>query len=180
MLKMRSISGALLSLVCCACIASAPRGEALPIMQGELDPRIHKLMGSQSELYMAPDSIQAYLVSSEPARRGDRLETFPVLQRGPLLTAEQAGRLQRMMINPQSYNFNSVKKCPFLPRLGLVFYKGDERAHILVCFSCNEWSFGSGDRGAIEDMDSVRPELLRLARELFPDDQVFRSLEAAR
>lgn len=170
----------LLPLFSVQCQSGGGPSEALTAFTGDVDLRVRKLMGSSIDLYKSPERIDAFIVASEPARRGERIETFPVMQRGPALSADQARRLQRIMFDVNSFNFNVVKKCPFTPHLGFVFQKDGESAHVLVCFACNEWSFGAGDRGAIEDMDTVRPELLRLGRELFPDDAALRNLEAGR
>lgn len=157
---------------------SLPPSETLRPYAGEAELRIKKLLGSHWRIYAAPDRIDSYIVGSDLAESGETIEGYPVLRRGAPLSAAQAETLVGLIFDENTYNFNSVKKCPFLPRLGLVFRKGDDSAHVLLCFSCDEVSFGRGDKGSIEDFDNARRPLLALAKQLFPDDEVIRGLEA--
>jgi hypothetical protein len=155
-----------------------PPSETLRPYAGEADLRIKKLLGSYWRIYAAPDRIDSYIVGPELAESGQTIEGYPVLRRGAPLTAAQAEILISRIFDENTYNFNSVKKCPFVPRLGLVFRKGEDSAHVLLCFYCYEVSYGRGDKGSIEDFDNARRPLVTLAQQLFPDDEIIRGLEA--
>lgn len=185
--RRRAGAGAGLALLGCALVwlvtcQTGPNAEPLPPYTGGVDPKIEKLMMSNAAIIARADRVAAFIVDSAEGSGTNRanIEGFAILEQGPLLSAAQVARVHQILFDPKSYNFTNAKRCPFLPRLGLVFYAGDRRAHVIACFSCNEWSIGAGDTGKIEDFDPVRAQMIALARELFPRDAVFATLEAGR
>ena len=85
-----------------------------------------------------------------------------------------------MNTTPTSFSgdedFNMAKACMFMPGVALRFVDGDEEMVVLLCFSCDEWGFHFDGKTRIEDNDGARSHLVRLARELFPDDPVVQAL----
>ena len=162
------LSAALLSvLVSCKSGQGGKDGEKM-----NLDPRVEKLIGGQ-DVYDAPQRIVPVLVDQEPGSgdKTENLEGYAIVKKGPLLTAEQVKRLQAVIFNAATYDFEVQKRCVFNPYIGFIFEKSGKQAHALFCFSCDEVSFGrEGKQGNLEDFDPARKEILSLARELFPRD----------
>lgn len=137
-----------------------------------LDPRVETLIGGQ-DVFDAPQRVVPVLVNQEPGsgEKTENLEGYAIIKKGAILTAEQTKRLQAVIFNAATYDFNSAKRCVFNPYVGFIFEKSGKQAHALFCFSCDEVSFGrEAKQGNIEDFDPARKEILALARELFPRD----------
>lgn len=137
-----------------------------------LDSRVENLIGGQ-DVYDAPQRVVPVLVNQEPGsgEKSENLEGYAITKKGPLLSAEQVKRLQAVIFNAGTYDFNVQKRCVFNPYIGFIFEKSGKQAHALFCFSCDEVSYGrDGKQGNIEDFDPARKEILALARELFPRD----------
>lgn len=137
-----------------------------------LDPRVEALIGGQ-DVYDAPQRVVPVLVNQEPGsgEKSENLEGYAIENKGKLLSPEQIKRLQAVIFNAATYDFNVQKRCVFNPYIGFIFEKSGKQAHALFCFSCDEVSFGrEGKQGNLEDFDPARKEILALARELFPRD----------
>jgi hypothetical protein len=91
--------------------------------------------------------------------------------------------LRANLFDAATYDFDSAKKCGFMPGVAFRVWKEQEHVDVLICYSCNELSVISYDTaGAIakrsqEDCDHARPSLLRLAKAAFPGDVQFQSLK---
>lgn len=137
-----------------------------------LDERVEKLLSGR-DIYDAPLRVVPVLVNQEPGsgEKSENLEGYAIVAKGKLLTAEQVKRLQAVIFNAATYDFNVTKRCVFNPYVGFIFEAGGKQAHALFCFSCDEVSYGrEGKQGNIEDFDPARKEILNLAREVFPKD----------
>ena len=116
--------------------------------------------------------------------RGDRAiaSGFPIDAEGPPLTEAQRERFLTLARDSNHYLFDVAKACEFLPGVALRFDGPAGRLEVLLCFSCDEWAFaiptadGELESWEIEDNDAARVELLRLARELFPQDEALSKL----
>jgi hypothetical protein len=99
---------------------------------------------------------------------------------GPvLLNHNQRNRLRYILNDPNTYDFNSAKACMFHPDVAVRFVPDDQRPVVTVvfCFTCNELAVSAGRwNTGIEDFDAQRPAVLKLVRELFPDDESMRRL----
>lgn len=107
---------------------------------------------------------------------------FPIDAEGPLLTDAQRDGFLSLARSSDHYMFDLAKACEFMPGVALRFDGPAGPLEVLLCFSCDEWAFAiptaGGELGSwkIEDCDAARPELLRLARELFPADEALSEL----
>jgi|GEM_PF-2022301 len=157
----------LTALVSCKSGQGGKDGEKM-----DLDSRVETLIGGQ-DVYDAPQRVVPVLVNQEPGsgEKTENLEGYAITKKGPLLSAEQIKKLQAVIFNAATYDFNVQKRCVFNPYIGFIFEKSGKQAHALFCFSCDEVSFGrEGKQGNLEDFDPARKEILALARELFPRD----------
>jgi hypothetical protein len=73
------------------------------------------------------------------------------------------------------------KKCGLVPGVAYRVWAGDRALEVLVCFKCDDlWPHVAGEPGTLERellaFDSVRPELLALTKEAFPDDPQIQAL----
>ena len=135
-------------------------------------------------------------------RHGDRVEVFRVdpkrvnLQSGqntiggyPILAVgkEQgpdfAARLGRVL---RSWGVgSSSKKCAFEPGVAFRVWRGDRALEVLVCFKCDDlWPHVVGEPGTLSEewleFDAVRPDLVTLAKQAFPDDPTIQDLPEVR
>jgi hypothetical protein len=139
--------------------------------------QVELLLGGK-DVFENPQRVVPVLVDgtdgSGESREG--IAGYAYLSKGKLLNSDQIKRLQAVMFNATTYDFNSAKRCMFQPHLGFIFEKSGRQAYALFCFSCNEVSYGrEGKRISVEDFDSARAEILKLGREIFPRDRTLAS-----
>jgi hypothetical protein len=124
--------------------------------------------------------VESYRIDGIPLRDheadGESIGGFPVLAKGPDLTAEQVRRVRELILDPANWNFRSGKLCVFSPGVALRFRTADDVMDALLCFSCDEWGFDYRGARVVEDSDPARPPLLALAKGLFPGDKALTSL----
>jgi hypothetical protein len=139
---------------------------------GETDPQVEKLLAG-TEIYADAQRVIPVIVNSDPTSgaKKENLEGYAIVKKGKMLNADQVKRLQSVVFDVNTYDFNSAKRCQFVPYVGFIFEKAGKQSHALFCFTCNEVSYGrDGKQGNLEDFDPARKEILALARELFPTD----------
>ena len=103
-----------------------------------------------------PDQVKAY-----------RLDDAHEFEWGPYLETEQINRLQKLIFNDQSYNFETRKRCMFQPSIGYEFVKTDKKAYVILCFTCNEIMFAIGNNTKVEDIDAVIDQHMAMKKEIF-------------
>ncbi|MBL8021880.1 MAG: hypothetical protein JNM27_19555 [Leptospirales bacterium] len=129
------------------------------------------------KVLQAPDSVQAIQVEPRAGVSLENIEGFKILNRGPMLSAEQTGLLKSLIMDEKSYDFVNVKRHPMDPIIAYQFKKGTDTVNVLVSFAGNLWQFSGFDQKSIEDNDPVRAYLVGLAKELFPKDKEIQALE---
>ena len=92
---------------------------------------------------------------------------YPVKGKGPDLAPKQIERLQLMLLDENTYLFDVVKKCLFLPEYAFRFVRGDRSVIVLVCYSCEELTFVYGGRELLEDFNNATRRMKALTGELF-------------
>jgi len=146
---------------------------------GEVDAQVEKLL-SGKEIYADATRVIPVLVNGEAGsgEKKENLEGFAVTKKGPPLSPAQVTRLQTVIFNKATYDFNSQKRCAFHPYVGFIFETAGKQAHALFCFSCSEVAFGrNAAQGNIEDFDAARAEVISIAREIFPADPKLAALK---
>ncbi|HVF10072.1 MAG TPA: hypothetical protein VNA16_04675 [Abditibacteriaceae bacterium] len=103
------------------------------------------------------------------------------------INAESAAKLASVLLDEKTYRWEAGKpiglRCIFEPAVAYRFWKGKESVSVLVCFKCGEVSFipdNADDKGnpwyrAIAA--KLRPEIMQLTKQTFPDDQVIQALK---
>jgi hypothetical protein len=157
-------------LAATACKSGGTEGKNM--FSGNIDAQVEKLLGGK-DVYADAQRIIPVIVNSEQGsgEKKENLENYAIAQKGKALTPEQIKKLQTIIFNTGTYDFNVQKKCMFQPYVGFIFEKDGKQAHALFCFSCNEVSFGRDAKaGNLEDFDAARKDMLALSREVFPGD----------
>ncbi|HEV7280095.1 MAG TPA: hypothetical protein VGN57_07780 [Pirellulaceae bacterium] len=94
------------------------------------------------------------------------------------LTADQQGRLKKILLDPRSYDFTSAKGCMPLYGVRLRFQDAAGKiVDVLLCFQCETLAVYRDDlEVGGEDFDRISDELAELMKELFPDDPAISEL----
>lgn len=165
---------AVLALALIGCQTTAkPRG-------GPVEPtqKVKTFLGDKMlPVLQAPDSIQAIQVEPRAGVSLENIDGFKILNRGPMLSADQTLLLKGLIMDEKSYDFANVKRHPMDPIVAFQFKKGTNVVNVLVSYAGNLWQFTGFDQKQIEDNDPVRASLVGLAKELFPKDKDIQALE---
>ena len=149
---------------------------AAGLMAGELG------CGSASNIPREPTRVEVFRVSSEQAGPSDaaKIGGYPILGTGKEQGPEFAARLSKVLrsdgVTPNR------KKCGLQPGVAYRLWNGNKAVEVLVCFKCDVlWPHVVGEEGVPphhewKDFDPVRPELLALTKEAFPEDAEIQSL----
>src|SRR5262249_20587950 len=104
-----------------------------------------------------------------------------VIAQGPDQGAELAARLRSILADEATYS-RSHKMC-FWPGVAFRVHSGDEVVDVLVCFYCDNLYCGP-PRDLAPNAENLsfdgsprRADLVRLAKEAFPDDKEIQALE---
>lgn len=129
-----------------------------------------------------PESVVVYTVEPRIPEEGSAeprpaLHGYPIVREAGRHDAAVAWRFSEVLLSPESYDFSDAKKCIFEPGVGLRFVRGAEEAVALLCFHCDEWAVDAEDT---EDFDAARPALVRLVKEVLPDDAGVQGLSESR
>lgn len=147
--------------------------------KGDIDAQVEKLL-SGKEVFADATRVIPVLVNNVQGSgdKKENLESFAITKKAAPLSPAQTSRLQNLIFNKATYDFESQKRCVFQPYVGYIFEKAGKQSHALFCFSCNEVAFGrEGKQGNLEDFDAARAEVLAIARESFPNDAKLAALK---
>jgi len=109
---------------------------------------------------------------------------YPILATGKTQGPDFAARLSKIL--QSSSVTQNRKKCGLQPGVAYRLWSGDRAVEVLVCFKCDVlWPHVVGEQSANphhewQDFDPVRPELLALTKEAFPEDAKIQSLPERR
>jgi RNA polymerase sigma factor (sigma-70 family) len=94
-----------------------------------------------------------------------------------------AARAAALLLDRDNFALDQAKGCKFQPGVGLRFWKGKEFADVILCYHCNELMISAPDTAAqgvktpYADFDPGQAALVKLAKELFPKDEVIQDLK---
>ncbi len=160
------------SAALCCCVVSCKGGvnDEGSAMREKItaSPKMVRFLGADVvEILQAPERIESYRVGMRKSRQGDTIGGYPVLGRGPALSAAQVTQLASLLLDEHSYLFDVVKKCLFLPEYAFRAVRGGKNVVVLICFSCEELLFVYENREILEDFDRITPKVRTLIAELF-------------
>jgi len=139
---------------------------------------VEHLFGGSENLAVvnAATHVEAFRVSLQPAA-GPTSQPWlkdagwQLLSGPAVLNDNQRTRLRGILNDVNTYDFRMAKACMFHPDVAFRFTSGARDVSIVLCFTCDELMIrANGAATGVEDFDSQRPALLRLAKELFPYD----------
>jgi hypothetical protein len=119
----------------------------------------------------SPERVEAYRLSHSIGRE-------PTVTEGPVaVNPSVAKQLGTVLSAHGAYGWNFAKGCVPVWGVRLSFYRGTDRVDVLLCFECDILRVSlNGTNSGNEDFDPIRPHLLRVLREIFPDDQEIKTL----
>ena len=161
------------------------------------DERIQGLVGGEAAYALIADlsksrACEAYRIDgyakSGPAAIGDapgaqadkpgRLQGYPIISGPTAIDEASRATLSKVLTDPDTYLWDSAKACEFIPGVALRLSDANVRVDVLVCFSCEELEmYTNGKRVGHEDFDPRRTDLLRVAKQLFPEDEAIQELK---
>ncbi len=103
---------------------------------------------------------------------------FLVTAHGKEQGPEFAQRLREVLVDHGTYSSHAVL-C-FWPGIGYRVWNGDRYVDVLICFECGNLTCGPpGQHGPTRSFlnSPRRRDLVRLAKEAFPDDKEIQALE---
>jgi len=131
------------------------------------------------------DRVEVFRVSPKRAEQpgADTIGGYPITAVGNEQGPEFAARLGKVL---RSWGVgNSSKKCAFEPGVAFRVWRGNRAMEVLVCFKCDDlWPHVVGESGTLSEewleFDAVRPDLVALDKEAFPDDPAIQALPPVR
>jgi hypothetical protein len=125
-----------------------------------------------------PESVY----SAKPEYEGKtRIDGYVITATGKTQGPEFARRLAAILLREETYE-PAAAKC-FDPGVAFRVYGGDESVEVLICFMCNDLdvrpnALGQRLGNQLADFPrEVRPQLLKLVQEAFPDDKDIQALK---
>ena len=157
----------LLLLLAVGCSSSAISSTATG--EGRASARVQKLIGGEAALATIrnPDKIEAFRHAEKSYPRP--LEEYEVVK-GPVEVSPQLGRqLAELLSADNSYLWDLAKGCEPDYGVRIRFTRGDQQVNVLFCFGCDILEFLPG--GKSEDFDSIRPQLVKIVKQIFPEER---------
>ena len=143
----------------------------LAFLSGCGNARIQGLMGGEAACALIAD------LSKSRACEAYRIDGYGISGPTAIDDASRA-TLSKVLTDPDTYLWDSAKPCEFVPGVALRLSDANVRVDVLVCFSCEELEmYTNGKRVGHEDFDSRRTDLLRVAKQLFPEDEGIQKLK---
>ena len=117
----------------------------------------------------------AFPVDSEHPYPRDAWDLSCYRRKAPVrLSLEQAKELKNLLTQPSAYEWEATSAC--LPNYGvLLTFHSNPEIKITLCFECDMLAVYVGNKtkhgvNAVEDLDSISPRLLAIARDVYPKD----------
>ena len=144
-------------------ITSTPGGN------GGTSDRVQKLIGGEAALatIRKPDKIEAFRHAEKSYPRP--LEEYEVVK-GPVEVSPELGQqLADLLTADNSYRWEVAKVCEPDYGVRIRFTRGERQVNVLFCFGCDILEFLPG--GKSEDFDSIRPQLVKIVKQIFPEEK---------
>jgi hypothetical protein len=140
-----------------------------PILSGGTKVEVFRIDGGSEKA--APTVIKA----GDPTMGG-----YSILSKGKDQTPEFAARLNDLLTDSRTYT-DQYAAC-FMPGVAFRVWKSDECVDVIICFRCHNFYLGPpSDEKVMENAtfsgSSNAGQLIRLAKDAFPDDQEIQALK---
>jgi hypothetical protein len=147
--------------------------------------RVRDYVGERaSKIFASPDRVEVFRMGSsrEHPDATQTLAGFPLLSTGKEQGKDFARRLGAVLLNDGTYEWEMANGCIFDPGVAFRVWSGSESVLAIICFHCNQIGIVPDEANPrslrVHDADPGRPALLKLAREVFPDDVDLQQLTA--
>ena len=130
-----------------------------------------------------PDRVESFRVSPVQSKKiDDTINGYPLLAKGPSLSATQQRQVQHAITRMESFAPWSSNWCGGIqPGVAIRFHRGAQQFTVLLCFKCEEWQFVDGNQSLNElersNLDGAQREMARLVKQLFPNDPEIQAIE---
>jgi hypothetical protein len=163
---------------------SAPSSEearqAAPAESPKVGRTVQERLGDKAvSILSAPTKVGVFRIDPRwEARKlpGDHIHGYLVLSKGQDQDAGFGARLGAVLLREDTYNRPMSIKCH---DPGVVFrvWKGDDSVDVLICFACVNLLVTPTEKNGFGDFSaSVWPELVKLAKKAFPEDQEIQTI----
>ena len=152
-------------VVLCGC--NAPARPPTPVFE---DSRVIEAISDAA-------SVEAYRLPSRSHHR-DSLSDFKMID-GPITVPDSLSEeLREIFFDAASFDVDSLKSCipDYGVRIRFQYATGD--VDVLLCFDCDILAvYYKGEDIGGESFDVARPQLLTIAKQLFPENDDIQALE---
>ena len=136
--------------------------------------------GGAREVIGKPAKVQAYRLVDDsfyqPTVKDYKTAAGPID-----VSDELAQQTSKLLLDPDSYRFNAAKGCEPIYGVRLSFAKDDQVTDVFFCFDCDILSvYFQGKPVGGEDFDDIRPQLVKIVKQVFPDDEAIQGLKEKR
>lgn len=123
--------------------------------------KVVKFLGNEIiGLLKDPDRVESFRIGlMKDPKAKDNLAGYPILFRGREMAPKQMEILRSIFLDEDTYLFDVVKKCLFLPEYAFRVTKNGEVLVILICYNCEEVVFVYKDKELLEDFDNATPRI---------------------
>jgi hypothetical protein len=165
-------------LVIAALGTIVPAGESSEVHPLTLSDQVTRLGPDAIAILKRAERVEVFRLDQSKFPWGNSREfpRFAVLSTGKTQGRKFAARLAALLLDEKSYSAEG-KFCEPNPGVAFQLWKGKQHVYVTLCFECNMLAVNSKVGG---NFDFVRPELVRLAKEAFPDDSLIQNLRERR
>ena len=133
-----------------------------------------KFFGSKNlDLFDGFKTAELYEISLKKAKpEAARVGCYSIVKKIGLLSKESSLELKRLLSDENSYDFDTAKKCVFIPDYGLKLIDGDKRLDIAISLSTLEFKFFMNDAGKREDFDGAQKLMRSIINKTLKEEPV--------
>jgi uncharacterized protein YegJ (DUF2314 family) len=129
------------------------------------------------DIVKSASDVQAFLINGSDFDAGQPSTSYPVREGPVALNADQRKQLVDVLTSADIYEFDSAKACLPIPGVKIEFAHDKHTVSVLFCFECNILLvYLDGAMVGSEDFDRGRPRIVRVLKQLFPENAVIQGL----
>ena len=135
--------------------------------------------GSQAiDTVTSPDAVRAFRLPKDSYFQ-KALDDYE-MESGPVdVSTDAAVELATLLLDDGAYEWDSAKGCEMDFGVRLQFEKDDTLVDVLLCYDCRILAvYLDGESVGAEDFDAIESQLIRIAKGVFPNDEVIQQLES--
>ena len=140
--------------------------------------KLSEKLGEEAvDILRGAEKVEAFRLNPDREAKGDKqVGGFVVTAEGKSLGKESVAALAELLLTDETYT-GQQSKC-FLPGVGFRVWKGDKSVDVAVCFMCSNLQVGNASGGFRGAKSNVYGQLLKMAKDAFPNDKAIQDLPA--